>query len=114
MKNRISVSTKDTIYLLDPADIMYFKCNNSTTTLFLKNAESVSVSKGMSAVEKLLENCGFKDSFIRPHQSYLVNRNHILLVDKTPRYFLVLSNQQKIPVSVRRRKAIMEIIKISN
>jgi two-component system LytT family response regulator len=108
MKKRISICTKNSFYLVDPEDIVYCKSNNSRTTLFLKGAYQIIISKGMSAVEKLLEG----SSFIRTHQTYLVNRNHIVQVDKTHDYCLILSNQEEIPISIRRRKEILEIIKV--
>lgn len=110
MKKHISVNTKNSIYLVDPDDILYCKSNNSTTTIYLKDAGPVAISKGISVVEKLLEGVNSKNGFIRPHQSYLVNRNHIVQVDKTKDCCLILSNQEKIPVSTRRRKEIVEIL----
>jgi two-component system LytT family response regulator len=112
MKKRISLSTKESLYLLDPDDIMYCKCNNALTSIFLKNDDPLIISKGLSALENLLEESGFNHHFIRTHQSYLVNRNHILRVDKTDGYSLILSNHAQIPVSTRRRKEIINIIRI--
>lgn len=109
MKERISINTKHNIYLVDPGDIMYCKCNNSTTSLYLKDADPMIISKGIGAVEVLLKGNGF----IRPHQSYLVNINNIMQVDKTKDYCLILTNHVRIPVSTRRRKEIMEVLKNS-
>ncbi len=110
MKKRISVSTKNSIYLIDPQDILYCKSSNSSTTIFLNDAETVVFSKGINTVAQMLEG----NDFIRPHQSYLVNRNHISLVEKGVEYTLVLINQARIPIATRRRKEIMKIIKIGN
>jgi archaellum component FlaG (FlaF/FlaG flagellin family) len=60
MKKHISVNTKNSIYIVDPDDILYCKCNNSTTIIYLKDAGSVAISKGISAVEKLLEGVNSK------------------------------------------------------
>ena len=107
MKKRISLSTKNSIFFIATKDILYCKNNNSSTTFFIKNGDPVVISKGIKAVEKLLEG----NDFIRPHQSYLVNRIHISHVDKTKPCSLVLSNQERIPISTRKRKEIIDMIK---
>jgi two-component system LytT family response regulator len=107
MKKRISINTKTGIYLVDPKDIVYCKSDNSKTTLFFGNTDPIVISKGITTVEKLLKG----NNFIRSHQSYLVNPNHIIMLDKTAEFCLILSNQIKIPISTRKRKEILGIIK---
>ena len=75
----------------------------------MKNSTSIVVSKGIKTIEELLKGKGF----IRPHQSYLVNMNHITLVDKADDYSLIMTNQERIPIAIRRRKEILKNIKIS-
>jgi len=71
------------------------------------NNESLVISRELDAVEELLEGNGF----IRPHQSYLVNRNHILKIDIANDYTLILTNQEKIPTDVLMRKEMVETLK---
>ena len=111
MKKRIQINTKDSIYFIVPEEVVYCKSDQSSTTLFLENNEQVSISREINDIEKLLVG----DNFIRPHQSYLVNRNFVKLVDIADDYTLVLTTQEKIPTSAQRRKEIMDIIlKIQN
>jgi len=111
MKKRIPINTKDSIYFIVPDEVVYCKSDQSSTTLFLENNEQVSISREINDIEKLLVG----DNFIRPHQSYLVNRNFVKLVDIADDYTLVLTTQEKIPTSAQRRKEIMDIIlKIQN
>lgn len=76
--------------------------------LFLKDNECIEICKEINALEKLLE----RNDFIRPHQSYLVNRNYIQLVDFANDYTLVLTNHIKIPTATTYRKDLMETIDI--
>jgi len=76
--------------------------------LCLIDSETVIISKGLDAIEKLLEG----NAFIRVHPNYLVNRNHIALVDIAHDYNLVLTNQEKIPTDETRLNEIMEFIQI--
>jgi len=107
MVKRIPINTRNSVFFIEPIHILYCQSDNATTTLFLLNEETIIVSKGIKLVEKMLEG----NDFIRPHQSYLVNRNHIVLINKTPEYSLTLRNQIKIPISTRKRKEILEILK---
>lgn len=110
MKKRITIHTENSIYVLDPDEVMYCYCKDTSTTIHLKNDETVEISKNMAAVEKLVEGCGF----IRPHNAYLVNTNYILRVDMAEDYNLVLTNHTKIPIKGKTQAEILEIIKISN
>ncbi|MBN1650754.1 MAG: LytTR family transcriptional regulator DNA-binding domain-containing protein [Bacteroidales bacterium] len=108
MEKRISLVTQDQIHLLLPIDILYCKCNYTSTTFHLVNNDFVVVSKGIKAIEKMLKG----DGFIRSHQSYLVNINHIIRLDKADNYKLVLSNNEKLPTAIRRRKEMMKTLKM--
>jgi two-component system LytT family response regulator len=111
MKKRIPINTKDSIYFIVPDEVVYCKSEQSSTTIFLENNEQVSISREINDIEKLLEG----NNFIRPHQSYLVNRDFVKLVDIANDYTLVLTTLEKIPTSAQMRKEIMDIIlKIQN
>jgi two-component system LytT family response regulator len=107
MEKRIPLVTQHHIHLIEPSKIVYCKCNNTSTTFHLTNQEVLIISKGIKAVESLLKDA----HFIRPHQSYLVNLEHIVRIDKNDSYNLVLSNNEKIPSAIRRRKEMLQIIK---
>lgn len=108
MEKRIPLYTKDTIYFVSSDEILYCKCNNTSTTFYLQNGANITISKGIKAVEQMLEG----GHFIRSHQSFLVNQKYISHIDKSDNYTLVLENDQKLPTSLRRRKKIMETLKI--
>jgi len=110
MKKRITIHTENSIYVLDPDDVLYCQCHDNSTTINLKNNETLEVAKKMAAVEKLLEGNGF----ISPHHAFLVNRNYIQRVDMADDYTLVLTNQVKIPIEGKTRAEILEFIKINN
>lgn len=110
MKRRITIHTENSIYVLDSDDVIYCHCKGTSTTIHLKNDETVEISKNMEAVERLVEGSGF----IRPHHAYLVNRNYILRVDMADDYHLVLTNHYKIPITGWTQAEFLEIIKINN
>lgn len=103
---RITLNTVDAIHIIQVSNIIYCKSNNSSTTFYLNNHAPITVSQSLKDVEKQL----YKSSFIRPHQSYLVNSIHIVKVSKTNNYTLILSDKSIIPTSTRKRKEIMQIL----
>ena len=103
---RITLNTFDAIYFVQIHDILYCKCNNSSTTFFLTNHKPIVVSRSIKEVEQQLKDW----PFFRSHQSYLVNINHIIKVRKTENYTLILSDHSLIPTSIRKRKEIMQIL----
>lgn len=107
MEKRISLVTQNHIHRVLPSTILYCKCNNTSTTFHLESNEILVISKGIKAVEDMLK----EQQFIRSHQSYLVNINHIVRVDKAKDYNLVLTNNEKVPSSIRRRKELMQALK---
>lgn len=102
---KIVLKTSDSIYLLDISEIIYCVSDNSYTTFYIKDKKEIVVSKGIKEYEKLLESY----NFFRPHQSYLVNLHFIHKIDKTDGGSIVLKNNKEIPVSFRRKQALMDI-----
>ena len=68
--------------------------------------EPVVVSKNIKDCENFLTDYGF----IRPHQSYLVNLDHLQRIDKTNGFQLILTGNISIPSSTRRKKELFQIL----
>ncbi len=103
---KIVLKTAEAIHFVDVQDIIYCKSDNSYTSFFLTTNESIIVSKSIKEFTEMLEPYGF----FRPHQSYLVNIKHIKKIDKADGGFLVLKNNKEIPLSVRQKKKILDIL----
>lgn len=103
---RISLNTMDAVHLVQIKDILYCKCKNSSTTFYLTNHEPIVVSRSIKEVENQLS----ESNFIRSHQSFLVNISHVVELNKTENYSLILSDNSYIPTSIRKRKEILQIL----
>ena len=101
---KIVLRTQNALHLVNVADILYCKNDNSYTTFFLTTGENIMVSKGIVFYEEILCESGF----FRPHQSFLVNLFHISRVDKNDGGFLILDSHDEIPISLRRKKALLQ------
>jgi two-component system, LytTR family, response regulator len=104
--DKLILSKNDAYHFIDITDIVYCKSKNSCITFFMVNGNEITVSVSIRKVEELL----MSRNFIRPHQSYLININHIKRICRTSESRIVLSNNISIPISTRRKKTIMHFI----
>lgn len=96
--NRIVLKTTDSLYLLQEDDILYCQGDGNYTTVFTKNQGNILISNHLKKMEELFSEI----VFVRCHQSYLVNKRHVLKYSK--RGFLVLISKAEVPVSARRKE----------
>lgn len=107
-KNRkIILRTMESIYLVNLEDIVYCESDNSYTTFHLTDKKEILVSRGIKEYEQMLSHY----RFFRPHQRYLVNLNHVERIDKNDGGSIILKNKSTIPISHRRKQALMDILK---
>ncbi|UBM62997.1 LytTR family DNA-binding domain-containing protein [Candidatus Sulfidibacterium hydrothermale] len=105
-QGKIVLRTSDALHVVDFSEIIYCRSDNTYTTFYLLSGEEIVVSKSLKEYVSLLEEYGF----FRPHQSYLVNMNYVKKVDKTDGGFVVMKNGKEIPVSLRQKKKIIELL----
>ncbi len=106
LQDKILLSNKDAYHIVTFDDILYCKSKNSVTIFYLLNGEEIITSLAIGTLEERL----VKHSFVRSHQSYIVNMNHISRIHKNNGIELELTNRCILPVSTRRKSAIMQFI----
>lgn len=97
---------KEGYKILGVNQILYCIADINYTTVHLVDGTSFLVSRTLKKIEELLP----EQSFLRPHKSYLVNKAYIKKYLNKDSYFLILSNNEKIPVSSRKRSEILSNI----
>ncbi|MDB4334809.1 LytTR family DNA-binding domain-containing protein [bacterium] len=100
---KIILRTSELMHIVEISEILFCKSDNSYTTFFLKGSKEILVSKPIKEYTELLEGYGF----IRPHQSYLVNIHCIKMIDKSDGGFIIMCNGKEIPVSSRKKQALI-------
>ena len=103
---RITLRTIEAIHIIRIEDILYCEASQSYTTFYLIQGKQILVSKPLGEYESIID----RPNFIRVHQSYLVNMNHIVQFEKEDSGYLITSTNQRIPVSVRKRAAVIQYI----
>ena len=103
-QKRIAIPDQHEIRYVLIDTIVCCQADNSYTSFYLMNeSKPIIVSKSIAEYEQLLSLYGF----IRIHQSWLVNKNHIESFKKADGGYLVMNNKMSIPVS-RQRKHVLK------
>ncbi len=86
------------------SEIIYIKGSGSYTYFHLQNGDKITTSKRLNYYWNKLENT----TFIRCHQSFVVNTTHVQRYDKADGGELLLTLNYTIPVSSRLREEVKE------
>ena len=100
-----SYSTNDERKSISTREIFYFEGAGAYVYCYT-NGEKILLSKNIGEIEKTIE----EKSFIRCHQSYIVNMKHVIRFNQRRNGNLVLSNGNEVPVSQRKMKVISAIL----
>lgn len=103
LPERIALHGQEKIQLVNIKDLVRLEADSNYTVFFVNNNKRIVVGKTLKSYSELLE----EHSFLRVHQSHLVNPNYISEFVKTDGGYLLMNNGSKIPVSVRRRSLVM-------
>ncbi len=100
---KIALSSFDRIELIPLRKIIRCEGDNNYTHFILNNGKKITITKTLKEYEQILEPLGF----IRTHQSHLVNLHHITSYVKKEGGYLLLSNQDQIPISKVRKPGVL-------
>ena len=103
---KISLSTSDKIIVVNLDYIVRCKSDNNYTEVFLIDNQKILVGKTLKYFADMLK----EFEFIRVHQSHLINIQYIKEFIKSDGGYLVLKNKITIPVSVRKRNEVINIL----
>jgi len=104
--NKISLHTLDQIIIVSLDDIVRCESDSNNTIFHLQDKRKIFVTKTLKYFADLLSS----HDFVRVHQSHLVNLQCISAYTKTDGGYLMLKNGDNVPVSVRKKTEIMEIL----
>lgn len=104
--NKISLHTLDKISIVNIEDIIRCESDSNNTMFYLKDGNKIFVTKTLKYFADLLKPI----DFLRIHQSHLVNSQYISAFIKTDGGYLLLKNGDNVPVSVRKKAEIIEIL----
>lgn len=97
--NKIALPVADGLLFVDVNEILLLEADGAYTTVWLKNASSLLVSKKIKFFEEVLEE---RKHFFRSHRSYIVNINFIKKYNKGEGA-LLLDNGKTVYISRERK-----------
>ncbi len=104
--DKISLHTLDKIIIVSLDDIIRCESDSNNTIFYLQDGQKIFVTKTLKYFADMLKSY----QFLRVHQSHLVNLQCISAFIKKDGGYLMLKNGENIPVSVRKKIEVMEIL----
>jgi two-component system, LytTR family, response regulator len=101
---KIALPTMDGLQMVEIDSIISCASNSNYTNFILKHDKKLTVSRTMKEVEELLSDY----SFLRVHNSFLVNLNEINKYFKGEGGYLLMSDDTKIDVSRSRKDILLQ------
>lgn len=106
LPKKISLHTLDKIVVVSLDEIIRCQSDNNYTTFYFENGTKLMVTKTLKFYADLLKD----NSFLRVHQSHLVNTKYIKEFIKSDGGYLVLKDKSTVSVSVRKRAEVIEML----
>lgn len=106
IKQKIAIKNNDVIEYVEIVDIMRCEADNNYTKIYINGQKRMLVSKTLKEFEMLLE----PHSFVRIHQSHLVNKIHIKRFIRTDGGAVVLSDGTELPVARARKDHLIHVM----
>jgi two-component system LytT family response regulator len=103
---KIVLSTNNSLYVVEIADIIHCEAQESYTLFHLANDTRLMVSRTLKEYEELLQ----EHKFVRIHKSHLVNFNYITRFLNQDGGSVVLKNGTTVPVSFRKKDSVVKLI----
>jgi two-component system LytT family response regulator len=104
---KLILTTQENIHVVNIEDIIRCEATNNYTQFYLINNRKLLVSKTLKEYQDLLQGYGF----FRLHHSHLINIHHLDRYSKRERGTIVRSDQSVVPVSLRRKEHLLQILK---
>ena len=106
-QKKIALSVADKIEFVEIGTIVRCESESNYTTFFLKSGEKLIVSRTLKEFDDLLT----PYSFLRVHQSHLINLDEIKSFIKADGGYIRMKDGSSVSISRQRRNYVMEILK---
>ncbi|WOK05241.1 LytTR family DNA-binding domain-containing protein [Imperialibacter roseus] len=103
---KIVLRSAESIHIVNVADIVWCAAEGSYTSFRVVGEPDLLISGHLKEYERLLEDY----KFYRPHNSYLLNLQHVKRFDKADGGKIVMSDDSVLPVSTRKKEQLIQLI----
>ncbi len=106
-QKRLVLKTIENIYVVPLHEIIQCQSSGNYTTFYFIDQKPILISSTLKTYEEILNEFGF----VRVHQSYLVNIEHVKRYDKSDS-MLIMSNDKSVPVATRKKEELLKVLDI--
>ena len=99
LPSKLAIPTSDGMEYLNTRDIVRIEADRSYSWFFLPNNRKILVSKNLKEFQELLTDC----NFFRPHNSHLINLEHVKKYIRQEGGAIEMSDGYQVPISRTRR-----------
>jgi two-component system LytT family response regulator len=103
---RIALATQDEVVFVKVRDIIRLQAEANYTRVFIAEQDQLLLSGNLGHFEKLLT----EQSFIRTHQSHLINSKQIKKYVKSEGGYLVMQDDSQVPIARMKKDEVMRKI----
>nr|MDA3852740.1 LytTR family DNA-binding domain-containing protein [Bacteroidales bacterium] len=103
---KLVLKTTESIFVVGVQDIIRCESSGNYTHFYLTNEKPILVSHTLKEYEEMLK----EHSFIRVHQSHLVNLEHIKRYDRSDGGMLVMTDNKTVPVATRKKDMLLNVL----
>lgn len=103
---RIAIPTAEGLQFIRIEDILYLEASVNYTKFFLLDQQKLIVSRTLKEFEDILPG----DTFVRIHNSYLINKNFVLRYIRGDGGRVVMSNGAILDVSKRKKAEFLKVV----
>ena len=102
--SKIAIPSSDGLEMVQFENVLRCEADRAYCQFFLKDKNKLMVSKPLKEFEETL----LAHEFMKVHKSHIVNLNHVIKYVRGANGYLVMSDNTSVPVSSRRKEAVLE------
>ena len=102
-EDRIAIRLLSGIHIVQFSEIIRIEADNGYSNIYVQDGKKLMVCKTLSRIELHLQS-----TFIRVHQSHIINLLHLKYLDRKEGYVLTMSDNSKVTLSTRKRESFMK------
>ncbi len=102
--DKIALPYQNGVTFAEVKQIIYCESDNNYTRFYMTDGHQHTVAKTLGDIQEVLE----ERNFLRVHRQYLVNLDHIKKYVRGEGNYLILSNNQNIPVARNQKERLIE------
>ena len=102
--DKIALPYQNGVIFTEIKNVLYCESDNNYTRFFIAGGQQCMVSKTLGDIQEILE----ERNFLRVHRQYLINLDHIKKYVRGEGNYLIMSNNENIPVARNKKEKLVE------